>query len=73
MTAPPRTTPELTRRIATAMLMGDEMMLDECEQTVHDWLIAEDERGAFIFLIEAARQTVDDLRGVGGMPMEVSA
>ena len=55
---PQMTTADMMRRIATALTTGDEMTLDKCEQTVRDWLIEDDEREAFFFLIESARESM---------------
>ena len=52
------TSSDMIRKIATAVTAGDEMTLDDCEQIVHDWMMNEDEREAFLLLIDAARESI---------------
>ena len=59
MTASPTTTTDLIRRVANAMSTGNVTMLHHCEDTVQEWLIAEDEREALLLLIEAAYQSIE--------------
>jgi len=55
-----RTSIDLIRAVAICLQEGEVTTLDELENLVRDWMISEEEESAYVQLIEAARESIEN-------------